>query len=158
MLEDLTWLDIVLRAGVASVLGFIIGWDRERAAKAAGLRTMMLVSLGAALFMMLTLQLGQQVIGEGNHEVDPFRVIGGVVGGIGFLGAGCIIQSRGSVQGMTTAATVWVAAGLGLACGLGQFLLAALATGFALVALVGVTALKGTVLPDKDDESGRAGP
>lgn len=145
---------MVLRGGVASLLGFVIGWDRERAAKAAGLRTMMLVSLGAASFMMLTLQLGQQVIGEGNHEVDPFRVIGGVVGGIGFLGAGCIIQSRGNVQGMTTAATVWVAAGLGLACGLGQFVLAGVVTGFALVALVLVTGLKGRVLPDKHDEAG----
>ncbi len=144
---------MVLRGGVASLLGVVIGWDRERAAKAAGLRTMMLVSLGAASFMMVALQLGQQVAGEANHEVDPFRVIGGVVGGIGFLGAGCIIQSRGNVQGMTTAATVWVAAGIGIACGLGQFVLGGVVTGFALAALVGVTALKGNVLPDKHDES-----
>lgn len=151
MLDGLTIGEMLARAGVAAALGGAIGWDRELRSKAAGLRTMMLVSLGAAGFVMATLQLANAANNETPGTADPIRVINGIVGGIGFLGAGSIIQSRGNIRGMTTAATVWAAAAIGIACGLGEFILALVLSGFALAMLVVVTPLKGRLFPDKHD-------
>lgn len=108
--------EAVVRLLVALVLGGLIGVERELGHKPAGLRTHMLVSMGACLFTLLSLQF----------ELDPARVAAGVVVGIGFIGAGTIISTRGHIQGITTAACLWVSAALGLACGLGNFLLATL--------------------------------
>jgi len=152
MLDELTLTDLLLRAGVASVLGGMVGWDRERRDKAAGLRTMMLVSLGAAAAIMAALGLTHDIQETSDLNIDPIRVISGIVGGVGFLGAGSIIQAGGKVHGMTTAASVWVAAGIGIASGLGQFQLAVVVTVFALVMLVVVGALKGPVLPEKEQD------
>lgn len=99
---------------LATGLGALIGVERELMHKPAGLRTHMLVSLGAAMFAIVSLIFDQ----------DPARVASGIVTGIGFLGAGSIIALRGHVQGITTAATLWVAAGIGLAVGTGQYVLA----------------------------------
>ena len=154
MLEELTIADMILRAAVASLLGGAIGWDRERQEKAAGLRTMMLVSLGAAGAIMATIQVTAGAHGTYDQlSFDPIRVIEGVLGGIGFLGAGSIIQSRGEVKGMTTAATIWAAAGIGIASGLGQFALAGVLTGFVLVMLIVISTLKGPVLPDRTQKN-----
>jgi putative Mg2+ transporter-C (MgtC) family protein len=126
------------RLVLAVVLGGILGWDRERRDKPAGLRTHMLVSLGSASFVGLTVGLRTEA---GGDVIDPTRVLQGVVGGLGFLGAGTIIQGRGQVSGLTTAASVWVVGAVGAAAGLGAYVIA---VGTALLA-VPVLSLLGAV-------------
>ncbi len=112
-------VEIVLRLLLALVLGAGIGFQRERMKKPAGLRTHILICLGAALFTVIS------IYGFAD-SVDPSRVAAGVVTGIGFLGAGVIFRSlKGDVVvGLTTAASVWVTAAIGLACGVGMYLVA----------------------------------
>lgn len=150
MIEPLTIWEMLLRAGLAALLGLAIGWDREKKEKAAGLRTMALVSLGAAGVMLCAHEIATQFAAQ-EVSLDPLRVISGVVGGIGFLGAGAIIQSRGEIRGLTTAASIWAAAGIGIACGAGLFRLAFILCGVVLSILVVVTALKGRVLPERQE-------
>ena len=102
-----------LRLLIATVLGALVGYERQRAGKPAGVRTHGMVCLGAALFAGVSLH------GFGNVG-DPVRVAAQVVTGIGFLGAGAILQQRGYVQGLTTAASLWVTAAIGLAVGVGM--------------------------------------
>lgn len=135
--------EILIRLVLASILGAIIGLDRRLHSKPAGLRTMSLVSLGSATFTiigvsaMLQLASAEQAAGiEALVRLDTSRVIAGIVGGIGFLGAGAIIQSRGKVQGMTTASGIWMTAAIGVATGLGQYMLALAATFIAFIILV----------------------
>jgi putative Mg2+ transporter-C (MgtC) family protein len=114
---------MVLRILLAAVLGAGIGYQREQAGKSAGLRTYTLISLGAALFTVASLY----GFGFGS---DPSRVAAGVVAGIGFLGAGAIargIRGDGGVAGLTTAASIWAVAAVGLAAGAGMYLLSAVA-------------------------------
>lgn len=106
-------LDLLARLAVAAVLGGVIGWERETAHKPAGLRTNVLICVGAALLTDLSVRLS----GDG----DPMRLSAQIVSGIGFLGAGTIIQARGSVTGLTTAATLWVVAAIGIAAGAGLY-------------------------------------
>jgi putative Mg2+ transporter-C (MgtC) family protein len=119
------------------LVGAVIGWDRERAEKPAGLRTHMLVALGAASFTLLGYEVSSAV--EGAANIDPTRVLQGVIGGIGFMGAGAIIQNRGRVSGVTTAASVWISGALGAACGVGAYVLAGLTTllSFVILFIVG---------------------
>jgi putative Mg2+ transporter-C (MgtC) family protein len=124
-------LELVFRLSSALVLGAILGWDRERHDKPAGIRTHMMVSLGSASFMLLAVQ----VDGAGPTQIDPTRVIQGIVGGIGFLCAGTIIQSRGHVHGITTAASVWVAGAVGTACGIGSYVAGLLTSVLAVLVL-----------------------
>ncbi len=140
---ELDTLEMVLRLVVALVLGALIGLNRRIYGKPAGLRTMALVSLGSATFTivgvnaMFQLATVEQAAGiEAMVRLDTSRVIAGIVGGIGFLGAGAIIQSRGRVQGMTTASGIWMTAAIGVASGLGQYTLALTATFLAFVVLV----------------------
>ena len=135
--------EILIRLTLAALLGAIIGWDRRVHSKPAGLRTMSLVSLGSATFTligisaMLQLTHAEQAAGiEAMVRLDTSRVIAGIVGGIGFLGAGAIIQSRGRVQGLTTASGIWMTAAIGVAVGLGQYTLAFAATFLAFFILV----------------------
>jgi len=122
-------LEMVLRLLMATALGAIIGYQRERAGKPAGLRTVVLVCVGAAVFTMAS------IYGFG-AVADPSRVAAGIVVGIGFLGAGAIIrQQGGAVEGLTTAATIWVAAGIGLAAGAGLYLISAIAAVIILIVL-----------------------
>jgi putative Mg2+ transporter-C (MgtC) family protein len=134
---------IVLRLLLAALLGGALGYERERSGKAAGLRTHMLVAIGAALFVLVPQQAGM-VVG------DLSRVIQGIVTGVGFLGAGAIIKhaSEQSVQGLTTAAGVWMTAAIGIACGLGRETTAVLSTVLALAVLTAVPHLVG-----KDDDA-----
>ncbi|MCJ7764297.1 MAG: MgtC/SapB family protein [Dehalococcoidales bacterium] len=114
-------LEMVLRILLAIVLGGIIGFQRGKAEKPAGLRDIILICAGAALFTVVS------VYGFG--VADQARVAAGIVTGIGFLGAGAIIRrSEGGVKGMTTAATVWVAAGIGMAAGSGMYIIASVTT------------------------------
>ena len=124
---------IVLRLLIAALLGGILGYERELQGKAAGVRTHMLVALGAALFVLVPQQAGVS-------GADMTRVIQGVVAGIGFLGAGAIIKGSAeeSVKGLTTAAGIWLTAAIGIACGLGREATAVLSAllAFAILALV----------------------
>lgn len=116
---------IILKLVLAAVLSGVIGLEREWKRKPAGLRTNILVGVGSALIMIIS----QQFI------ADPARIAAGVITGIGFLGAGIIIQSRGHVYGITTAASIWIVAAIGLAVGLGNYFAAFVTTLVALVVL-----------------------
>jgi putative Mg2+ transporter-C (MgtC) family protein len=130
---------LLLRLALATALAGAAGWDRERAGKAAGLRTHMLVGLAAALYA----GLGTLAIGETSPETglrgDPVRIIQSVAIGIGFLGGGAIsvVRGGGQVIGLTTAASIWTTAAMGIACALGHSLLAAGATVLQIVVLRG---------------------
>ena len=127
-LGDVTAITLVcVRMLVAVVLGAILGYERESAGAAAGLRTHMLVSLGSALFVLIPLQAGMQL-------EDVSRVLQGVTAGIGFLGAGAILKSQDEKQitGLTTAAGVWLTAAVGVAAGMGREGTAVLSALFAL--------------------------
>ena len=126
MNDPLSFYEIIIRLGLAVVGGALVGLERELHDKPAGLRTNMLVALGAAGFVLTALASTQLAApGEGRLGFDPTRILQGIVGGIGFLGAGVIIHSSGDVQGITTAAAMWVVAAVGAACGFGHFDLAA---------------------------------
>jgi putative Mg2+ transporter-C (MgtC) family protein len=119
-----SWLEMILRFLLAAGLGAGIGYQRERAGKAAGLRTHILVSSGAALFTLVS------IYGFSGAVVDISRVAAGVVVGIGFIGAGVILrgQREKEVAGLTTAATIWITAAIGLAAGTGMYLISVIAT------------------------------
>ena len=117
-------LEMILRFLLATALGAGIGYQRERAGKRAGVRTHILVSSGAALFTMVS------IYGFGGGTADISRVAAGVVVGVGFIGAGVIFRgARGDeIAGLTTAATIWITAAIGLAAGVGMYLLSVVAT------------------------------
>lgn len=122
-------LEMVLRILLAMALGAVIGFQRGKAEKPAGMRDLILISAGSALFTVVS------IYGFG---ADPARVAAGVVTGIGFLGAGAIIRrgEGGIVKGLTTAATIWMTAGIGLAAGAGMYIIAAVTTFLVLVVLL----------------------
>ncbi len=116
----------------AVVLGGAIGLEREINGKPAGLRTNIIICLGAAAFTLVARRLGVDA------PDAPGRVAAGIVTGVGFLGAGALIQEGSGIHGLTTAAGIWLVASIGVACGMGYYLLAALTTFLALVALFGL--------------------
>lgn len=130
MTPDLTpelQVELVLRLALSLALGALIGFEREYHRRAAGFRTHSLVALGAALFT---------VVGAyGFEEGDPTRIAAQIVTGIGFIGAGTILQYRGSVRGLTTAASLWAVAAVGMAAGAGLYVLAFFGSVLVLVAL-----------------------
>mgnify|MGYP001178478820 FL=1 len=113
-------LEIICRLVLALVLGALIGIERVHAGKAAGIRTLGLVSLGAALFIVIS----ESVVANYGYEIDPLRVASNVVTGIGFLGAGIIIFRNDHLSNLTTAAGVWIAAAIGTAVGFGMYTIA----------------------------------
>lgn len=115
------WLEMILRLLLATALGASIGYQRERAGKAAGLRTHILITLGAALFAVVS------IFGF-SGAVDPSRVAAGVVAGVGFIGAGVIFRGEEGVAGLTTAASIWITAAVGLAAGAGLYLVSVVVT------------------------------
>lgn len=123
-------LMVSFRLGLAAVLGAIPGLQRERSGRAAGLRTHMMVAVGAALFVMAAQEAGASIDAT-------TRVIQGLATGIGFVGAGAILKSREhhEIRGLTTAASIWLTAGIGTAAGLGRIWLPVLGTALALVIL-----------------------
>lgn len=133
--------DIGMRLAVALVLGFAIGLEREWRQKAAGLRTNMLVSIGSCVFLLL----GLEILAHPNDpstRIDPTRIIEGIIGGIGFLGAGSIIRSGGDVRGLTTGAAIWSSGAVGVCCGAGKFSIALMLTAAILFTLFVVGALE----------------
>lgn len=141
----MTNLELVLRLLAAVAAGGAIGFEREMRDKSAGLRTHILVSLGAALFLLISADFS---LAHSNLQqpFDPLRVVSGLTGGIGFLAAGVIIQQRGSVRGLTTAASLWLTAALGAAAGLGQYPLVGIAVGIILLVLWPIQYLERRVL------------
>ncbi|ETK31869.1 MgtC/SapB family protein [Microbispora sp. ATCC PTA-5024] len=125
---------------VALVLSAAIGLEREIRQKSAGLRTHILVGLGAALFMLVSKYGFADVLGDG-ASFDPSRVAAQIVSGIGFIGGGLIFVRRDAVKGLTTAAAVWLTAGVGMAAGAGLWMLAVLATGVHFLVMFGLTPL-----------------
>ena len=122
-------VDMVWRLLLAAGLGAAIGLEREYRQKPAGLRTNILIAVGSALFTILSLEV-TKTIG------DPSRVAGQIVTGIGFLGGGAIMRNRNTVHGMTTVATIWVNAAIGVGAGMGQYSLATFTAALTLVVLV----------------------
>ena len=125
----MAWTEIALRLGVAVLIGALIGLDREVRRKSAGVRTIGLVSLGTALAALI-------VSMASNDITAASRVLQGALAGIGFLGAGVIVRHRGSVEGLTTAASIWTAAVIGAGCGLGAWVPVGIGACLVLVLLV----------------------
>ena len=135
-------LDISVRLLVAAVLGCLIGFERERLLWAAGIRTHMLVSVGSALLMIVSAYGFQHATALPHVVLDPSRVAAQVVSGIGFLGAGSILLRGQVVRGLTTAASIWTVAAVGLAAGGGLFFAATVSTVIILLILAGVKPLE----------------
>jgi putative Mg2+ transporter-C (MgtC) family protein len=133
-MEHIIFNDIYVNLFVAMALGMALGIERFVAHKTAGMRTYTLVSLGSAVFVILSQLVASQYIGLTNF--DPMRVAAQIVAAAGFLGVGAIVHKDNQVSGLTTASGLWVAAGIGMAAGFGQYKLAALVTGLALFTFV----------------------
>jgi putative Mg2+ transporter-C (MgtC) family protein len=131
----LGWGGTLARLAVATALGAAIGLERELDEKAAGLRTHMLVALGSALFTLVSAYGFSEFIGRDHTSFDPSRIAAQIVTGIGFLGAGVIFRSGFTVRGLTTAASLWLVAAIGMAAGAGYWQGAVLATGIGIAAL-----------------------
>ena len=144
-------LELVLRLVVAAVLGGLVGLERERLEWAAGMRTHALVSLGSALFMVVSIFGFSDILNEQHVILDPSRVAAQVASGIGFIGAGTIIFRREIVKGLTTAASIWAVAAVGLAVGGGMFLAAISATLLALALLVLARPVKQRLFPNRKE-------
>jgi putative Mg2+ transporter-C (MgtC) family protein len=156
------WLGDLLQAGVATMLaahesllqlflaaalGGIIGLEREASGKPAGFRTNLLICLGAALITQLSVDIARDITLPGGFGADPGRIAAQIVSGIGFLGAGTIIQARGSVMGLTTAATLWVVAAIGMAVGAAAYLQAIAGTLLVILALMLLGRFEDYLLP-----------
>ena len=143
MLADLEWYEILLRLGLASVLGAVVGLERESAGQDAGFRTHLLLALGAGLFGVVSVGAFDSFVTDDttNVQVDVTRIASYVVAGVGFIGGGVIIKHAGTVRGITTAASLWVAAAIGLSAGVGLWVASLLATAIALLALAALKPL-----------------
>ena len=137
---------VIFNLLVAFLLGGAIGWIREKEGKVAGLRTHILVSVGSALFMVIS---GQMMTLSG--AADPGRIASGVVTGIGFIGAGCIIQAGGGVRGITTAASIWITSAIGIAVGSGLYLIALTGTFLTVIALQTMRELEKRIIKSKEE-------
>jgi len=144
--------EYVLSIFIAALLGGVIGLEREYREKAAGFRTHFLVGLGAALFMILSAHGFDSIIGTPGIRLDPSRIASQVVTGIGFIGAGTIIFQQHKVEGLTTAAGLWVTAAIGMAAGSGMYLLATAATVLVLICMEGMAFFHHKVFKHKNTE------
>lgn len=145
---DVFRADLLASLGLAAVLGGLIGLERQLSGKPAGFRTNLLICVGAALLTRLSLDVA--LLAQPGMNADPARIAAQIVSGIGFLGAGTIIQARGSVHGLTTAATLWVVAAIGMAAGAGAYYEAAGTATLVVVTLAALGWLESRFLPDHD--------
>jgi len=136
---------------VSTALGTAVGWERQMGGKAAGLRTHTLVCLGSTMFVLLT-EHSITAFG-GGHNVDPTRIIHGVVTGVGFLGAGTIMRQEGFIHGLTTAASVWMVAAIGVAVGCRAYPLAVIGSALALIVLEGYRWIERMLAPGSGSRS-----
>jgi putative Mg2+ transporter-C (MgtC) family protein len=147
MKTDVTFETAAIRLALSFIAGGLIGLEREMTRQTAGLRTHILVSVGATLIMLVSAFGFADILGKDNVVLDPSRVAAQVVSGIGFLGAAAVLRLGNNIKGITTAASIWAAAAVGLAIGAGLFLPAAIAVGLILVALVLLEALEHRFFP-----------
>ena len=141
-MQTVLTLEVLLGLILALAFGGVIGFERERSHRPAGLRTHMLVCLGTCLFT---------IISE-TFVIDPSRIAAGVVAGIGFIGAGVIWVEKDKIQGVTTASSLWVNAAIGLTIGVGDYILAAVVTVFAFVVLASRDILKRVGIEKEQDD------
>jgi putative Mg2+ transporter-C (MgtC) family protein len=127
-LSELLW-----RFGLAALFGFLLGLDREMRGISAGVRTHMLVALSSAMTMLIALELFEELTARGDADPDPTRAIQGLAQAIGFLCAGVIFEARGSVYGLTTAASLWMTSSIGIAAGAGMYQIATVGVIFAFL-------------------------
>lgn len=147
-------VEILLRLVLASLVGGIVGLEREMKDRPAGLRTHMLTSLAAAVFTIITFEIFHAFRSiDPAASMDPIRVVEAVTAGVAFLGAGTILRGDGSVKGLTTAASMWLAGALGVACGAGLYSIAVMAVLLVVGILVGVRRLEQHVLDSKSDHA-----
>lgn len=150
-------IEIFLRLGTASVVGLLLGLDRELRGVAAGLRTHGLAALSSALLTVSALMLAMDFHEAGLGDIDPLRVVQGLAQAVGFVAAGAIFFDRGMVHNLTTAANIWLAASIGIACGMGQYtlvLVGALLGAFIItVVRVAAAALPGNTKGDQQPAS-----
>lgn len=131
---EVNTLSSVYKLCLSLLLGSVVGFERKRKGQSAGVRTFALISMGATLAMILSVYVPQEYLGLKNG--DPGRIAAQVITGIGFLGAGAIMQMKGSVRGLTTAAGIWMVAAIGMAVGVGMYLLSLVATSLILFILL----------------------
>jgi putative Mg2+ transporter-C (MgtC) family protein len=131
----MVWPQDEISIVLATILGAIIGLEREISGKSAGLRTNLLICLGAAVFTIISKKMAADAVDSST------RIAAQIVTGVGFLGAGAIIQDRAGVHGLTTAATIWLVASIGMACGARFYQLAIVATLIAIIVLLGLAKL-----------------
>ena len=143
MASTLTEIDIIIRICLAFAAGGIIGFERSSRRQVAGLRTHILIALGSCCLMLLSIWLPQQLNGG-----DPGRIAAQVVSGMGFLGAGAIIRLGSSIRGLTTAASLWLTAAIGLSIGAGMFIAALVVTALALITLIFMHRLERKIFPE----------
>jgi putative Mg2+ transporter-C (MgtC) family protein len=161
-MENLINIEFIIRVSVAVIFGFCIGLERELTNKYAGLRTHILVCLGACVFTLISIY-GFPTFAPGDNVVvdqatgirDTARVAAQIVTGIGFIGAGTVLRNGPIVLGLTTAATLWIAASIGMACGAGMFDIAFAGTCLAIITLVSVRVFERKVLPHSTKKSTR---
>src|SRR5438093_6809954 len=156
-IPSLSWQEALLRLALAAALGAAVGLERELREREAGLRTHLLVSLGSALFTIVGAYGFHAFLDSGASVVraDPTRIAAQIVTGIGFLGAGAIIRQGLSVRGLTTAATLWVVAAVGLAAGAGYYSAAVITTALVLIALYPLRIIAYRILHRFRPEDGR---
>jgi putative Mg2+ transporter-C (MgtC) family protein len=140
----LEWHGDLIPVLLAVVCGFAVGLEREFKRKAAGLRTNILICLGAAIFTLISERMA-------GSQDSVTRIAAQIVTGIGFLGAGAIIQDRGGIHGLTTAATIWLVASIGMACGARLYFLAVISTVMAIAVLIGMTQIEKRIRPSRNN-------
>ena len=143
MNQTLSEIDIVIRLCLGFAAGGIIGFERSSRRQVAGLRTHILIALGATCLMLLSIWLPQQLNGG-----DPGRIAAQVVSGMGFLGAGAIIRLGNDIKGLTTAASLWLVAAIGMTIGAGMYIAALTAEILALIALMVLNKVERKLFPD----------
>ena len=142
----MVWPDDMISIILAVVFGAAIGLEREISGKPAGLRTNVLICLGAAVFTIISKEMAAGL------ENSPTRIAAQIVTGVGFLGAGAIIRDRGGIHGLTTAATIWLVASVGMACGAKLYCLAIITTVLAIVVLLGLAQVEKHLKPGQSEQ------
>ncbi|PXA98791.1 magnesium transporter MgtC [Nostoc sp. 3335mG] len=150
MIDD-NWTTIALRLGVATAIGLALGFEREWRGRDAGLRTHALVALSSATITVSALMMSEVALARGS-ESDPVRVVQGLAQAIGFIAGGLIFIRGGDVRNMTSAASLWMSAAVGIAAGAGQFLVVGMAAAAALLVLTSLSLLK-RLMPERDEEA-----
>lgn len=163
-MDPLPLADISIRVGAALLCGALVGIERERKQRPAGFRTMILISIGSCGFVLIGVETIAKYSAEAIANLPPgypapgqaeiSRVLQGLMGGIGFVGAGAVLQSKRAVRGITTAAAVWVVAALGAACGLGLYKLALVLSVATLFTLIVLETVEDRYFPEPKDGKG----